>query len=81
MVFPWYFHGLRHRIVFLIDTYGDLLSPMHRWFAQIALSASGQSSEDASAVGAVSDFHFFVTDFPRTAALRHRLGAAALRAD
>ena len=30
------------------DSYDDLLSPTYRWFAQIALGASGQPSDDAA---------------------------------
>ena len=50
IMFPWCFHGLEHRNRCNIVSYGDLLLPRHRWFAQIAIDASGEHTEDASAV-------------------------------
>ena len=44
----WCCHGLEARKRIRIDDYGDLLSPMHRSFAQIVLGASNEPPNDAS---------------------------------
>ena len=79
MGMSWVCHGLRHRNRFRINSYDDLLSAMHRWFAQIALGASGQSSKDASAVERVVRRRPARTLLALPLILRNRVGRIAPR--
>ena len=64
-----------------IDTYDVLVSPTYRRFAQIALSASNESPNDASAVEQAAEAAPGRSrlEFSLTAPLSHRLGATCPR--
>ena len=50
MGLSWVCHGLEARNRLRIDNYDELLSAMHRLFAQIVLDASNEPPDDTSAV-------------------------------